>query len=98
MVTDSNIITSKEENKWFSLEFESVGAGTCVVMDFNDGIVESYGDAIYCSEWAPDVPYIAGVQVNNPMEFPHVYKYLNNSNTCNFIMKYLLIVSLECLM
>ena len=37
MVLDDNReITAKDELKWFYLDFESIGAGTCVKIDFQD--------------------------------------------------------------
>ena len=73
VVSDGNIVTTKEDIKWFTLEFESVGAGTCVIMDFDDKIVEAYGDYYYCNEWAPDIEYVPGVEIGDPMEISHVY-------------------------
>ena len=41
----------------FEITFESVGAGTCMVIDFKDGALKSFGDKTYCEEWQPDVKY-----------------------------------------
>ena len=74
VLNDNNVVNTKGEVKWFNLDFESVGAGTCVKMDFGDGIIEAYGDQSYCNDWAPDVPYVPGVEIENPTFISHVYQ------------------------
>ena len=56
-IDDFQIITSKEQKKDFEITFDSIGAGTCMVIDFKDGAIKSYGDEAYCEEWKPDVKY-----------------------------------------
>ena len=56
-IDDFQIITTKKQTKDFEISFESVGAGTCVVVDFKDGSLRTFGDEIYCQEWQPDVRY-----------------------------------------
>ena len=56
-IDDFQIITNKEQKKEFEITFESIGAGACMVVDFKDGAVKSFGDKSYCEEWQPDVKY-----------------------------------------
>ena len=44
-----------------------------MVVDFADGVVEAYGDPWYCGEWRPEVKFVDGIAVANPMEVPHVF-------------------------
>ena len=59
----------------FLLDFESAGAGTCIIIDYADGVVNSYGDERFCKEhFATDdeIKYIP----NTPMSpFPIVIKH-----------------------
>lgn len=70
---DSRIITAKGEVKWFFLDFESLGAGTCVFMDFKDGVTTTFGDEFFCNEWAPEVPYTPGIDMVIPVTVTHTY-------------------------
>ena len=72
-IDDYNEITPKDELKWFYLDFESIGAGTCIFMDFQDGITQTFGDENYCEEWAPDVEYVPGVEMTLPVIITHTY-------------------------
>jgi hypothetical protein len=72
-ITDDRVMTSKDEMKWFFLNFESIGAGTCVTMDFQDGIKQSFGDELYCAEWAPGIEYIPGIAMVPPVTITHPY-------------------------
>lgn len=72
-VDDNNEITSKDEVKWFYIDFESIGAGTCIFMDFQDGIKQTFGDETFCAEWAPEVEYIPGVPMVLPVTITHTY-------------------------
>ena len=72
-IGDEREITVKDETKWFYLDFESIGAGTCVFMDFQDGIKQSFGDEYFCSEWAPDIEYVPGVEMELPVIITHTY-------------------------
>ena len=74
IIDDGHVITTKEEPKWFELEFESIGAGTCIMMDFKDGIVQTFGDDWYCNEWQPDVEFVPGVPLGVPVQIDHVYQ------------------------
>eukprot|EP00094_Tigriopus_californicus_P011733 TCALIF_11336-PA protein Name:"Similar to lov-1 Location of vulva defective 1 (Caenorhabditis elegans)" AED:0.02 eAED:0.02 QI:96/0.94/0.83/1/0.71/0.80/36/119/3138 len=73
IIDDYQEVTSKEEEKWLYFDFESIGAGTCIHVDFKDGIVQTFGDAMFCAMWRPDVEYVPGVDMINPIEIPHVY-------------------------
>ena len=64
---------SSEEEKYLFLQFESVGAGTCVHVDFKDGIEQAYGDENYCGEWRPNVEFVPNTPITNPTEIPHIY-------------------------
>ena len=37
ILDDFQIITNKEQLKEFEITFESIGSGTCLLMDFKDG-------------------------------------------------------------
>ena len=70
------IITNKEQIKWFEIKFDAVGAGTCVVIDYKDGYMASYGDPDFCSSWSRSatVPFIEGYEtIGNPFLIDHVY-------------------------
>ena len=56
-IDDFQIITSKEQRKEFEISFESIGAGTCILVDFKDGGIKTFGDKVYCEMWQPDVRY-----------------------------------------
>ena len=73
-IDDFQIITSKEENKRFEVTFASLGSDTCMVIDFNDGTVKSYGDASYCKEWKPDVKYDPTFEfLTSPQPLTYIY-------------------------
>ena len=75
-IEDNQEITAMDEVKFFYLDFESIGAGTCVVMDFQDGIKEAFGDDLFCAEWAPEVEYIPKVAMELPVVITHTYQYV----------------------
>ena len=72
-ITDNRVLSAKDEVKWFFINFESIGAGTCIVFDFHDGIIQSFGDEYFCSELAPDVEYLPGVAMVAPVIITHTY-------------------------
>lgn len=72
-VDDYNELSAAEEEKWLFIDFESVGAGTCVTVDFDDGIQQAFGDEYFCAEWAPDVEFLPGVSMEPPVAITHVY-------------------------
>lgn len=59
--------------KFFVLTFQSVGAGACVMVDYKDGNIITYGDAYYCSVWKPSVKYEPGLDITNPTKLNHTY-------------------------
>ena len=76
LVDDFRIITNKEQNKWFEIKFDAVGAGTCVVIDYKDGFLAAYGDPSFCSSWSRSahLPFFEGYEViENPFLIDHVY-------------------------
>ena len=52
---DWQIITGVDEEKKFEVSFESVGAGTCLLLDWADGLEDTYGEPSWCSQWQPGV-------------------------------------------
>ena len=74
IIDDYQIITNKEQTKEFEISFESVGSGSCMIIDFKDGSVKSYGDATYCEEWKPDIKYDPVLEgLESPTIISHVY-------------------------
>ena len=67
-------IRDRGEVKWFYLDFESIGAGTCVFMDFQDGVQVAFGDEAYCNEWSPNVEFVPGVDMVVPITMTHTYQ------------------------
>ena len=73
-IDDNQIITSKEQNKRFDVTFDSLGSDTCMVIDFNDGTVKSFGDRLYCKEWQPKVKYDPVFEeLSNPQVINYIY-------------------------
>ena len=72
---DRASMASIEDTKWFYIDFETLGAGTCLHMDFKDGVEKVYGDKEFCDIWKPDVDYVFGQDMDLPVELPHVYQY-----------------------
>ena len=52
IIDDYQIITNKEKSKEFEISFESVGAGTCMMVDFKDGAGRAHrvqlDDGFFC--------------------------------------------------
>ena len=44
-----------------------------MVVDYRDGIVESYGAAEYCQEYAPGITHNPNPDLRNPTELLHTY-------------------------
>ena len=76
MVDDKGLIGSKNETKLFYVRFESLGSGSCLLLDYKDGIKRSYGDKHFCTVgWqTPGYQYVEGIELKNPMIISHVYK------------------------
>ena len=74
-IDDREEITSVRELKFFFLEFESLGAGTCIFIDFKDGVQNTFGDASYCAEWMPAIEYVPGTEMLLPIQITHTYEY-----------------------
>ena len=72
-IDDCQIITSKEQNKRFDITFDSLGADTCMVIDFDDGTIKSYGDRGFCKEWQPQVKYDPTFEI---LTSPQVINYI----------------------
>lgn len=72
-IGDNQEMTASEEVKLFYLDFESIGVGTCIFMDFDDGVERTFGDELFCSEWVPDVEYVPGVAMELPVIIQHTY-------------------------
>ncbi len=72
---DSGIVTSKDEVKLINVTFDSVGAGTCLEVDFKDGYVIAIGDEAFCKFWSRTAnrPYVPGYEITSPMILDHVY-------------------------
>ena len=75
-IDDYREITAMDELKWFYIDFESIGAGTCIHMDFQDGVEIAFGDEHFCSEWAPDTEYLPGIAMELPVIVTHTYQYV----------------------
>ena len=76
LVDDFRIITNKEQNKWFEIKFDAIGAGTCIVVDYKDGYIAAYGDPDFCSSWtrSASLSYVQGYEIiENPFLIDHVY-------------------------
>ena len=73
VLDDRQVVTVAEEAKWFFLEFESIGALTCVLMDYDDGVVETFGDEYYCQEWMPGIDFVPDIDMTPPILISHVY-------------------------
>ena len=74
IIDDYQLITNKEQTKEFEISFDSVGSGSCMIIDFKDGSVKSYGDKSFCEEWQPDIKYdpvLVGLET--PLTISHVY-------------------------
>ncbi len=70
----------KEEDKWLYFDFESLGSGACLEVDYGDDVVHAYGDESYCSEWRPNVQYVPGIDMINPVELAHPYNFYGVMN------------------
>ena len=74
IIDDYQLITNKEQNKEFEISFDSVGSGSCMIIDFKDGSVKAYGDKSFCEEWKPDIKYDPVLQsLESPQIINHVY-------------------------
>ena len=74
LIDDYQLITNKEQSKEFEITFDSVGSGSCMIIDFKDGSVKSYGDKSFCEEWKPDIKYDPVLQgLESPQIISHVY-------------------------
>ena len=72
-VDDRQIITSKDDEKTFDVTFESLGSGSCMVFDFKDGVIKTYGDQHFCTEWMPAADYDQEYDIGSPMIVKHTY-------------------------
>lgn len=76
LLDDNRIITNKGQKKWFEISFDSLGAGTCVVLDYKDGLVAAYGEKEFCQKWprSSRATYIEGHEViEDPFNIDHRY-------------------------
>ena len=74
-IDDHRIITNKEQNKWFQISFDSVGAGTCLDIDYKDGYHVAYGDREFCTSWGRtrNIEFKDGYEIGNPFIIDHIY-------------------------
>ena len=74
-IDDGRIITNKEQKKWFEITFDSVGAGTCLAIDYKDGYYVAYGDKGCCSVWdrTKNIQYIDGYVIKDSFIIDHIY-------------------------
>ena len=73
-IDDFQIISNKEQLKEFEITFQSVGARTCLLLDFKDGVLKTYGNEEYCREWQPDVKYDESItEITSPQKIYHTY-------------------------
>ena len=76
-IDDHGKITSKNEEKFFTITFESFGTGGCLLIDFKDGTKNSYGDEYFCQvEWerAKEYEFVPGFRLQNPMTITYSFK------------------------
>ena len=76
-IDDHGKITSKNEEKQFTITFESFGTGGCLLFDFKDGTKNSYGDEYFCTvEWerAKEYEFVPGFGLQNPMTIAYSFK------------------------
>ena len=59
--------------KFLYVDFQPLGTGSCMVVNYMDGIEEAYGDPQYCAEFAPDVHFEPEQDLRNPTELEHLY-------------------------
>ena len=74
---DNGKITSKNEEKLFTITFDSFGTGGCLLIDFKDGTKNSYGDEYFCTvEWerAKEYEFVRGFRLQNPMTITYSFK------------------------
>lgn len=66
------------QEKVFLVDFESAGAGTCVTIDYADGVINSYGDEEYCTTvfaTGSDVVYVPNTAMSPfPIVIKHTYQ------------------------
>ena len=76
-IDDHGKITSKNEEKKFTITLESFGTGGCLLIDFKDGTKNSYGDEYFCIvEWerAKEYEFVPGFGLQNPMTIAYSFK------------------------
>ena len=73
-IDDFQKITRKEELKHFEITFDLLGAYSCMVIDFKDGVVRSYGYEPFCREWKPDVKFDPTItSLKSPLPLTYTY-------------------------
>lgn len=73
-IDDFQLITAKKQTKSFEVTFDSLGSGTCMEVDFKDGLVKTYGDQEFCEEWLPDTKYdTTYTEITSPLDLKYVF-------------------------
>lgn len=76
LVDDYNLHIGELQEKPFLISFGMVGTASCIAIDYDDGVIEMYGDSITCmsSAYASAANYIG--QITNPLLVKHIYSMM----------------------
>uniref|UniRef100_A0A0P4W127 PKD/REJ-like domain-containing protein n=2 Tax=Scylla olivacea TaxID=85551 RepID=A0A0P4W127_SCYOL len=75
-LSDFNLVTAKGEGKTLQVTFESVGGGTCLLVNYGDSmplVPHAFGDDFTCSTEYPHATYSAAPELDVALNFTHVY-------------------------
>ncbi|ROT64094.1 hypothetical protein C7M84_017985 [Penaeus vannamei] len=70
---DYSVTTGKNETKTLLVTFESIGGSTCLIINWGDLSLTSYGDFYTCTTENMEIPYEPGIPLDISMNVTHVY-------------------------
>ncbi|MPC47655.1 hypothetical protein E2C01_041409 [Portunus trituberculatus] len=77
-LNDFDLVTAKGEAKTLEVTFESVGGGTCLLINYGDSIPlvpHAFGDDLTCTTEYPHAIYSATPELDVALNFTHVYMW-----------------------
>ncbi len=73
-IDDNQEVTNVGETKWFYVHYDVLGPDSCLVVDYDDGVMEAFGDREFCREWQPRIKFIDNMDISSPVVITHEYQ------------------------
>lgn len=81
------IASFQDEPKFFEITYESIGGGTCMIIDWGDGTqLQAFGEEISCATNFSHAAYNILPELDVSMNFTHTYVSVSHSHNIQLFL------------